>query len=293
VRAVYDTVITGQKPYDRIRDLHNMKMNIQKDMLSMTPYEKQTVAPITKKIDRAIANEVKQWGEYMRGYAIQMNRANQAEAGALVRGAITDTGQVGSAKLNLKNFQTLVKRTDEEFLKDYTGGRLKFTPDQSQALTEVRNTVRALQSVQSIGRDTNSTSVQRLQQALKGDPDIGWGITRNGSWMLQRIDRRKLPEVYRLMSNPNYFAEVLKNTPPKSRYLMHALRSAIIGFNTPILTSNIGTTEQSNDPYASADAEYQQFMELTPDQQDKYLNAKDSISGKQNPNYIQVKASEQ
>jgi len=90
VRAVYDTVITGQKPYDRIRDLHNMKMNIQKDMLSMTPYEKQIVAPITKKIDRAIANEVKQWGEYMRGYAIQMNRANQAEAGAMVRGAITD-----------------------------------------------------------------------------------------------------------------------------------------------------------------------------------------------------------
>ena len=286
VRAVYDTIITGQKPYDRIRDLHNMKMNIQKDMLSMTPYEKQIVAPITKKIDRAIANEVKQWGEYMRGYAIQMNRANQAEAGAMVRGAITDYGQSGAPKLNLTSFQTLVKRADENFLKGVGNKRLKFTPEQSQALTEVRNTARALQSVQTIGKDTNSLTTQRMQQAMKLDPnavpDIGFGVTRTGAWILQRIDRRKLPEVYKLMSDPIYFAEVLKNTPPKSRYLMHSLRSAIIGFNAPILTSNIGTTEQSNDPYASADAEYLQYMNLSPEQIDEYNKARDAMEGSAN-----------
>lgn len=297
VRAVFDTVITGQKPYDRIRDLHNIKMDLQRDMATMTPFERKMINPIAKKIDRAIAMEVKEWGEYMRGYAIQMNRANQAEAGALVRGAITDYGQSGAPKLNITSFKTLVKRSDEDFLKDFMGGRLKFTPEQSQALTEVRNTAKALQSVQNIGKDTNSASIQRMQQAMKldpnGVPDIGFGVTRTGAWILQRIDRRKLPEVYKLMSNPYYFAEVLKNTPPKSRYLMHALRSAVIGFNAPILTSNIGATEQGNDPYAMGDAEYLQFMNLSPEDQMRYLESKDAMSGKQNPNYIEVKASEQ
>jgi hypothetical protein len=281
VRAVYDTVITGQKPYDRIRDLHNTKMDLQRDMATMTPFERKMVNPIAKKIDRAIAMEVKQWGEYMRGYAIQMNRANQAEAGALVRGAITDYGQSGAPKLNITSFKTLVKRSDEKFLKEFMGGRLKFTPEQSQALTEVRNTAKALQSVQNIGKDTNSLTTQRMQQAMKLDPnavpDIGFGVTRTGAWILQRIDRRKLPEVYKLMSDPIYFAEVLKNTPPKSRYLMHSLRSAIIGFNAPILTSNIGATEQGDDPYAMSDAEYQQFMNLSPEDQMKYLESKDAM----------------
>jgi len=130
---------------------------------------------------------------------------------------------------------------------------------------------------------TNSLTTQRMQQAMKLDPnavpDIGFGVTRTGAWILQRIDRRKLPEVYKLMSDPIYFAEVLKNTPPKSRYLMHSLRSAIIGFNAPILTSNIGATEQGNDPYAMSDAEYQQFMNLSPEDQMKYLQSKDAMEG--------------
>lgn len=283
VRAVYDTVITGQKPYDRIRDLHNIKMDLQNDMSTMSPFERKMINPIAQKIDNAIAREVKDWGNYMKGYAIQMNRAGQAEAGAMVRGAITDYGQTGAPKLNITSFQTLVKRADENFLKGVGNKRLKFTPEQSQALTEVRNTARALQSVQNIGKDTNSLTTQRMQQAMKLDPnavpDIGFGVTRTGAWILQRIDRRKLPEVYKLMSDPIYFAEVLKNTPPKSRYLMHSLRSAIIGFNAPILTSNIGTTEQSNDPYASADAEYLQYMNLSPEQIDEYNKARDAMEG--------------
>ena len=286
VRAVYDTVITGQKPYDRIRDLHNIKMDLQRDMATMTPFERKMINPIAQKIDSAIAREVKDWGEYMKNYAIQMNRAGQAEAGAMVRGAITDYGQTGAPKLNITSFQTLVKRADENFLKGVGNKRLKFTPEQSQALTEVRNTARALQSVQNIGKDTNSLTTQRMQQAMKLDPntvpDIGFGVTRTGAWILQRIDRRKLPEVYKLMSDPIYFAEVLKNTPPKSRYLMHSLRSAIIGFNAPILTSNIGTTEQSNDPYASADAEYLQYMNLSPEQIDEYNKARDAMEGSAN-----------
>jgi hypothetical protein len=283
VRAVYDTVITGQKPYDRIRDLHNIKMDLQRDMATMTPFERKTINPIAQKIDNAIAREVKDWGNYMKNYAIQMNRAGQAEAGAMVRGAITDYGQSGAPKLNLTSFQTLVKRADENFLKNVTNKRLKLTPDQAQALTEVRNTAKALQSVQAIGKDTNSLTTQRMQQAMKLDPnavpDIGFGVTRTGAWILQRIDRRKIPEVYKLMSDPYYFAEVLKNTPPKSRYLMHSLRSAIIGFNAPILTSNIGATEQGNDPYAMSDAEYQQFMNLSPEDQMKYLESKDAMEG--------------
>ena len=283
VRAVYDTVITGQKPYDRIRDLHNIKMDLQRDMATMAPFERKMINPVAQKIDNAIAREVKDWGNYMKNYAIQMNRAGQAEAGAMVRGAITDYGQSGAPKLNLTSFQTLVKRADENFLKGVGNKRLKFTPEQSQALTEVRNTARALQSVQNIGKDTNSLTTQRMQQAMKLDPnavpDIGFGVTRTGAWILQRIDRRKLPEVYKLMSDPIYFAEVLKNTPPKSRYLMHSLRSAIIGFNAPILTSNIGATEQGNDPYAMSDAEYQQFMNLSPEDQMKYLESKDAMEG--------------
>lgn len=281
VRAVYDTVITGQKPYDRIRDLHNIKMDLQNDMSTMSPFERKMINPIAQKIDNAIAREVKDWGNYMKGYAIQMNRAGQAKAGAMVRGAITDYGQTGAPKLNITSFQTLVNRADENFLKGVGNKRLKFTPEQSQALTEVRNTARALQSVQNIGKDTNSLTTQRMQQAMKLDPnavpDIGFGVTRTGAWILQRIDRRKLPEVYKLMSDPIYFAEVLKNTPPKSRYLMHSLRSAIIGFNAPILTSNIGATEQGDDPYAMSDAEYQQFMNLSPEDQMKYLESKDAM----------------
>jgi hypothetical protein len=283
VRAVYDTVITGQKPYDRIRDLHNIKMDLQRDMATMAPFERKMINPVAQKIDNAIAREVKDWGNYMKNYAIQMNRAGQAEAGAMVRGAITDYGQTGAPKLNLTSFQTLVKRADENFLKGVGNKRLKFTPEQSQALTEVRNTARALQSVQNIGKDTNSLTTQRMQQAMKLDPnavpDIGFGVTRTGAWILQRIDRRKIPEVYKLMSDPIYFAEVLKNTPPKSRYLMHSLRSAIIGFNAPILTSNIGATEQGDDPYAMSDAEYQQFMNLSPEDQMKYLESKDAMEG--------------
>jgi hypothetical protein len=283
VRAVYDTVITGQKPYDRIRDLHNIKMDLQRDMATMAPFERKMINPVAQKIDNAIAREVKDWGNYMKNYAIQMNRAGQAEAGAMVRGAITDYGQSGAPKLNLTSFQTLVKRADENFLKGVGNKRLKFTPEQSQALTEVRNTARALQSVQNIGKDTNSLTTQRMQQAMKLDPnavpDIGFGVTRTGAWILQRIDRRKIPEVYKLMSDPIYFAEVLKNTPPKSRYLMHSLRSAIIGFNAPILTSNIGATEQGDDPYAMSDAEYQQFMNLSPEDQMKYLESKDAMEG--------------
>lgn len=299
VRAVYETIVTGQKPYDRIRDLHNIKMDLQRDMATMTPYERKMINPIAQKIDRAIANEVKDWGGYMKGYAIQMNRANQAEAGALVRGAITDYGQTGAPKLNITSFQSLVKKTDEQFLKDFTGGRLKLTPEQSQALTEVRNTAKALQSVQNIGKDTNSLTTQRMQQAMKldpnGVPDIGFGITRTGAWILQRIDRRKLPEVYKLMSDPYYFAEVLKNTPPKSRYLMHSLRSAVLGLNAPVLAQNIGATEQVSDPYAMSDAEYEQFMRLSPDDQAKYLRERDAMSGQQtqSTNLVEVKGSNQ
>ncbi len=296
VRAVYDTITTGQKPYDRIRDLHNIKMDLQRDMQSMTPFERKMINPIAQKIDRAIASEVKDWGEYMKGYAIQMNRANQAEAGALVRGAITDYGQTGAPKLNITSFKTLVNRTDENFLRNMTNSRLKLTPEQSQALTEVRNTAKALQSVQSIGRDTNSLTTQRMQQAMKLDPnavpDIGFGITRTGAWILQRIDRRKIPEIYTLMSDPYYFAQVLKNTPPKSRYLMHSLRSAVIGFNAPILTQNIGKTEQTNDPYAMSDQEYMNFMQLSPEDQIKYLDAKTAMSGMKTLEPVTVKGNQ-
>lgn len=283
LRAVFETLTTGQKPFDRLKDLHNIKMDLQDEMMSMSPYQRKMIQPVVQKINNAISAEVKDWGSYMQNYAIQMNRANQAEAGALVRGAITDYGATGAPKLNITSFKQLANRSDGELLSKTKGMKIKFTPDQARALTEIRNTAKALQSVESIGLDKNSRTVQRLQQASKFDdvnvPSSPFDIAKTGAWMAGRIDRRKLPEVHRLMSNPYYFAEVLKNTPPKNRHLIHALRSAMIGFNTPILTGNTGTTSEAQDPYEMSDREYTEFMRLSPEDQMKYIEAKESMEG--------------
>lgn len=297
LRAVYETLVTGQKPYDRVRDLHNIKMDLQAKMQSMTPYQRKEVYQVVKKLDSAISAEVKQWGDYMKNYAIQMNRASQAEAGAIVRGGITDFGMSNEPKLNITSFKDLARRADETYLKGRFGERIKFTPDQAQALTEIRNTAKALQSVQNIGRDTNSQTAQRLRNAKRFEdtlvPNTPFDIAKTGAWLVGRIDRRKLPEVYKMMSDPYYFAEVLRNTPAKDRHLVHAMRSAMIGFNTPILTGNMGNTEtQSDDPYEMSDREYTAFMQLSPDEQYEYMRAKEAMSGKQNPNRVIVTPNE-
>lgn len=284
LRAVYETLVTGQKPYDRVRDLHNIKMDLQAKMESMSPYQRKEVYKVVKKLDSAISAEVKDWGDYMKNYAIQMNRASQAEAGAIVRGGITDTGASNAPKLNITSFKDLARRADETYLKSRFGERIRFTPDQAQALTEIRNTAKALQSVQNIGRDTNSQTAQRLRNAKRFEdtvvPNTPFDIAKTGAWFAGRIDRRKLPEVYKMMSDPYYFAEVLKNTPPKIRYLVHALRSSMVGFNTPILTGNMGNTDtQSDDPYEMSDREYVEFLKLSPEDQMKYMEAKSAMEG--------------
>lgn len=286
-RAVYETLTTGQVPYDRIRDLHNIKMNLQAEMDRMTPYQRKVMFPMLKKIDSAISAEWKDWGEYMKSYAVQMNKASQVEAGAIIRGGITDTGMSNMPKLNITSFKDLVRKADEKYLKSRFGNRIRFTPDQSQAMTEIRNTARALQSVRTIGRDVNSQTAQRLRTAQRMDPEkvlnTPFEIAKTGAFLVGRIDRRKLPEVYKMMADPYYFAEILRNTPAKDRYAVHALRSALIGFQTPILTSNLGKSYPEMNQDEMSDAEYQAFMQLSPEQQMQYLDQKNAMESQQAP----------
>ena len=274
IKLLAEVVKTSEIPYNRVRDLHELRKRIAVKLEGMPNAQKREMLPLMQKIDNAIARESKDWSSHMREYAGLMNRASQAEAGATLRGAITHYGTNEKPILTLSKFDTLMRAADAKFLQRINGKkyRVKFTPEQLQTLSQINNTARVLKTARDLGNQTGTRTQQRAAFSQSGaEIDTGKMISGRQSFsdmavgILNNFDRKTYAQMYKLVADPAYFAETLKNLRPENRWVAHLIRAQMLGLGVTSASEESGSNAYRGD--------YTQFMQLPPEAQANFINS--------------------
>lgn len=276
-RVLADILKTSEIPYNRVRDLHEFRKRIAVKMEGMTNAEKRELIPLMQKVDNAIARETADWGTHMREYSSLMNRASQAEAGSTLRSGLSAYGTNEKPILTLDKFDTLMRAADEKFLQRINGKkfRIKFTPEQKQTIAQINNTARVLKTARDLGSQKGSRTNQRNMMMQDGaEIDVGKLMTGRQSssdmavGILKNFDRKTYAQMYKLVADPAYFAETLKNLKPENRWVAHLIRAQMLG---------IGVTSAAEESGSNAyQGDYTQFMQLPPEAQANFINSQNT-----------------
>jgi hypothetical protein len=279
IKLLAEVVKTNEIPYNRVRDLHDFRKRISSKMQSMTNEQKREMIPLIKKIDNAIARESKDWSTHMQDYASLMNRASQADAGVTMRESMTRLGTDKDPVLTMSKFDTLMRVADEKFLQRINGKgkkfRIRFTPEQLKVISQINNTARVMKTVRDVGSQTNSRTAQRQAFGQSGvEIDAGKLIAGRQTFsdqamgILNNFDRKTYAQMYKLVADPAYFAETLKNLKPQNRWAAHLIRAQMLGISVTSSAQSSGSNAYEGD--------YTQFMELPPEAQAAFVSSQKS-----------------
>ena len=83
--------------------------------------------------------------------------------------------------------------------------------------------------------------------------------------ILGNFDRKTYAQMYKLVADPAYFAETLRNLKPQNRWVAHLIRAQMLG---------IGITSTSEESGSNAyRGDYTQFMQMPPEAQANFINS--------------------